>query len=394
MTEPVSINDLTFGVELEVIMPRNNDSDPGRTALAEALTAAGAQARSESYNHTTRPYWKLTTDGSIGYINSEVVSPILLGEDGFHQLKIAVDAIDTFGCRVNRTTGLHVHVGARERFGQQVGFFKELVRTYAKFESTLDSLVAPSRRATNNTYCGPVRWHERIEAATNINELRRAYGGNRFVKLNLEAFTAHGTVEFRQHQGTTNAQKVENWVKLCLRLVAHAAKNTEMARALSPRHTPVTTPPAQRDLYGANGVAAHSLTRGEISRYARYNYIITHVDAYNPRRAGSRGHENWRHYVIGIGLDDYLRTGGTFDHLRWDVEHGHVTVVDRRTAPVITEPVAAPESTQPTVEPTAPTFERPATDAAPATLDGLLDLVEATEAERGYFIERQMELNG
>jgi hypothetical protein len=38
--------------------------------------------------------------------------------------------------------------------------------------------------------------------------------GSRYYKLNLSAINVHGTIEFRQHSGTVNAEKAVNWVKL------------------------------------------------------------------------------------------------------------------------------------------------------------------------------------
>lgn len=393
----IGIEDLTFGVELEVIMPRTNSNETGRSNLARSMIEAGLAAQHEHYNHQNRPHWKITTDASIGYDNAEIVSPILHGEPGFDNLRRAVTIIDQFGCRVNRTTGLHVHVGVRDRFAQRVGFFKELVRTYAKFEPVLDSIVAPSRREDRNSFCAPVRWSDRLEQATTVDDLRRAYGGNRFVKLNLEAFSAHGTVEFRQHQGTTNAQKVENWVKLCLRMVAHAAKNTKESQAgatiqsarLSSRSAPISV--EGRDLMRATAIPASRLTRGE-GRYYSRSWVIARVNSWNPRRQGSRGYDNWQNYRVGISIRQYITSGGGWDHLRWDVEHRNVVVVDLTTAPPLVTDDQEP--TAPAVELPRPSIERPNTDLAPTTLDGLLDLIEASEAERTYFIERQMELNG
>ena len=74
MTEPIPINDLTFGIELECIMPQNNLGEEGRTALAAHLSENGVATRNEQYNHATRTWWKIVTDQSLGYNNAEVVA--------------------------------------------------------------------------------------------------------------------------------------------------------------------------------------------------------------------------------------------------------------------------------------------------------------------------------
>ncbi len=52
--------ELTFGVELEVIMPAASRGERGRDALAEQMVAAGVECAHETYNHrsstmSTRP---------------------------------------------------------------------------------------------------------------------------------------------------------------------------------------------------------------------------------------------------------------------------------------------------------------------------------------------------
>jgi hypothetical protein len=51
--------------------------------------------------------------------------------------------------------------------------------------------------------------------------IRYTYG-TRYRKLNIESYVTHGTVEFRQHQGTTNAAKIINWIKLTQAIVERA----------------------------------------------------------------------------------------------------------------------------------------------------------------------------
>ncbi|HXJ70662.1 MAG TPA: amidoligase family protein [Verrucomicrobiae bacterium] len=438
MTEPIPITELTFGVELEVIMPAESNGDRGRTALADRMVEAGVECAHESYNHRTRPHWKIVTDSSIGHQNAEIVSPILRGEDGFEQIRKVCRALGAHGCRVNHSTGFHVHVGARDRFAEQVGFFKELVRTHAKFEPVIDQLVSQSRRARNSQWCQPTPFNDNVERATTIDRVIAAANPNgRYAKLNLTAYHTHGTVEFRQHQGTTNAQKIENWVKLCLRIVAHAARNTERAGTSGefvPPVAPLRPPPprfpdGQRDLSRAPVVGSE-----EIPRFIRSNYrtladlVIVYVTERTHRRAGTAGRENHeRHNVFArelvggqtpMDLWQYHRRGGRRTHLAWDVDHGLVRVARRSSAPPFevtaeererltlawratvarmeADHTAAVERARRAWEAgrgsTTPTT-RPPTDVTPATLEGLLSLVSAVESERAYFTERQMELN-
>ena len=56
-----------------------------------------------------------------------------------------------------------------------------------------------------------------------MNELKNRIG-NRYHKVNLEAYSRHKTVEFRQHSGTTNFTKMRNWVLFLHKLVTFATR--------------------------------------------------------------------------------------------------------------------------------------------------------------------------
>lgn len=224
------IYSLTFGVELEFKFPRGLSLG----SIAQEITEAGVQCNDEIYNHSNRGYWKAVTDASVdtnGTSGGEIVSPILQGEEGFRQLRIVCNTLTRLRCKVNKRCGFHVHVGAR---GMSVDFFKNLVSMYAAAENQIDSFMAPSRRASNNSYCGPVRVNPMLlSAAQNVDQVvsacyqsgsgSNARGANRYRKLNLMSFWQHGTVEFRQHQGTVESVKAENWVRFCLRMCLAAA---------------------------------------------------------------------------------------------------------------------------------------------------------------------------
>ena len=392
MPEPPEIPDYTYGIELELIFPRDNNDSTGRRALATALTAGGIVCQAEDYNHLTRPHWKIVTDVSIGHENGELVSPILRGQDGFAAIRLACRIANEFGCTVNRNTGMHVHVGMRDHFNNRVGVFKELIRTYHRFETVLDQLTAPSRRGPSggNGYCSSVRWLPEMETAGNVDELRNPIRNDRG-KLNFAmAYWRHGTVEFRHHQGTTNAEKAIHWVTLCLRMVAHAAKNTEVSRAGS-------SPPARLDPSLPRDLARGTPLRpADIPRFnqdwAMRDMVIS-AAPHNPHRPGTRNHDEYEACRLALGRRDlnyYARlTNARRSYLTWQMGLGGVTVVRWSLCPILADPEAVVE------EPTTatPVIVRPATDTTPITLEGLFTLLEMAPTERNYFIERHMELN-
>jgi hypothetical protein len=224
----------TFGVELEIVVPFSV------TELSRKLTAAGVPCESLGYSHTVTSGWKVVTDSSVpntgGYDGMELVSPILKGADGLKMVEKVVGLLLKWGCNVTRSCGTHVHVDGRDL---GLDGFKQLVQVHAKYEGTMDKLVAENRQE-DNQYCQSNRWQgldvliEKVERATTIEEVAKAsnavrYGeintqyGSRYRKLNLQSYWRQGTVEFRQLQGTLDAKLLVNWIKMAVAMVEGAA---------------------------------------------------------------------------------------------------------------------------------------------------------------------------
>lgn len=212
-----------FGIEIEAY-------NCTREKLASELRAAGIDVAVEGYNHTTRNHWKLVTDASLTGNNTfELVSPVLEGEAGLKELEKVCWVLEFCDVKVNDSCGLHIHMDAAD-FDLQT--WKNLALSYKHLERVIDSFMPQSRR--QNYYCKGLSSISAadIQAAQNINDLRAAFGNNRYRKVNLEAYARHRTVEFRQHSGTTNFTKMENWVRFLNGLITFAksgiAANTSL----------------------------------------------------------------------------------------------------------------------------------------------------------------------
>lgn len=213
----------TFGIELEIY-------SASRERLIEEFRRVGLTLVSETYNHETRNNWKIVSDGSISGSNgNEIVSPVLTGADGIEQIKKVCIALNRAGAQVNTSCGFHVHFGASDLNIQN---FKNLAKSHIELENSFDSIQPVSRRGNTNTYCksltsiasSKTATFQKIDAATTITELVRAFGG-RYYKLNFQSFTRQGTVEFRHHSGTTQFSKIKNWILICARLVEYTKAN-------------------------------------------------------------------------------------------------------------------------------------------------------------------------
>lgn len=201
----------TFGVEIECFVNRG--------AIRTAAERTGMAYEYEGYNHRDgHDYFKFVTDGSVRGMADpiECVSPVLSGVDGKRALKTACTTLNTAGANVNQTCGLHVHVGAAKLTAKQ---YCNVFVNYAYLEAVIDTFMAPSRRADNAYYAATLQDHiYDLNYATSIEGVRRALG-SRYHKVNAESYARHKTIEFRQHAGTTNFDKIINWVSFCGKLV-------------------------------------------------------------------------------------------------------------------------------------------------------------------------------
>lgn len=206
----------TFGVEIECY-------HANRTELLLTATSEGVKLESQGYNHTdSRETFKIVSDGSLsGVDNNEIVSPVLKGSKaGFDQIKRITRCLDNVGARVNRTCGLHVHIGAKNlTFEQYLNVFKN----YKALESLIDTFMPESRRGNNAYYSQGLQRFD-FSNVQNHNDLERMLG-NRYYKVNAFSWARHSTIEFRQHSGTTDYNKISNWVKFCAKLVAWSRNN-------------------------------------------------------------------------------------------------------------------------------------------------------------------------
>lgn len=205
-----------FGIEIEAVGVPMAD-------VARALNAAGIPTYIEGYNHTTKSHWKIVTDASLsGQHAFELVSPILEGASGLCQVDTVGKVLTQLGAKVNKSCGLHVHVDARDIDATAM---KRVCKMWMKYESCFDSVMPESRR--DNMFCRGIREKfqsldaafDAIDGARNMAGLRAVMNGTdsfraRYHKLNLESLLRHGTVEFRQHSGTVDAEKMVMWIEL------------------------------------------------------------------------------------------------------------------------------------------------------------------------------------
>ena len=198
----------TFGVEIECLVAAN--------IMRECATRNEMPFQYEGY------YYKFVSDSSIRGENPiECVSPVLAGKAGMKSLETCCKALNEANAQVNKSTGLHVHIGAANLSDKA---YINVFENYQKLEKVIDTFMAKSRRANNSQWCRTLQG-KNFDLCMTKHDVFSVMNGNRYFKVNACSYSRHNTIEFRQHQGSTDFEKISNWVNFCAKLVAWSKKN-------------------------------------------------------------------------------------------------------------------------------------------------------------------------
>lgn len=268
-----TVQNLTFGVEIETGVPYSANLNIGGYHNGRTLpdfptigTVHGSK-------------WKASGDSSIsvqGHSGCEFVSPILKGADGLRNLTEAVEKIKALGAKVNRTTGVHVHV---QFPSNDLAALRRLIHLVAHWESALYATTGTKTRETG-TYCRSIKTPTARNANyTNISNVQSVFN-DRYRILNVTPLLSgrQPTVEFRCFSGSTNPKKIVAWTMLCLSLV-EAALNGTRAKAWDMPETSVAR------------------ERGEGRGERMVKALLNDLWVWNgkSRTAGQFGHETYDH---------------------------------------------------------------------------------------------------
>ena len=205
----------TFGVEIECLVAAR--------VMRECAERNGMPFQYEGYNHTdNNRYYKFVSDSSIRGNNPiECVSPVLTGKAGMKSLETCCKALNEANAQVNISTGLHVHIGAQNLSDEA---YINVFKNYQKLERVIDTFMARSRRANNSRWCRTLQGYD-FTWCTTKSDILGVMNGCRYFKVNACSYSRHKTIEFRQHQGSTDFEKISNWVNFCAKLVAWSKRN-------------------------------------------------------------------------------------------------------------------------------------------------------------------------
>lgn len=232
LPKPVrEVHKFTFGVEIECLV--------AASLMRESATRNAMPFQYEGYNHTdNNRYYKFVSDSSIRGENPiECVSPVLIGREGMKSLENCCKALNEANAQVNRSTGLHVHIGAQNLSDEA---YVNVFKNYQRLERVIDTFMARSRRANDSQWCRTLIGKD-FDLCMTKHDVLNIMNGNRYYKVNACSYARHQTIEFRQHQGSTDFEKISNWVNFCAKLVAWSKKNVLSSEITSIDEIPFLT---------------------------------------------------------------------------------------------------------------------------------------------------------
>ena len=262
---------LTFCVELEDIVRFNHENFRDRLLAAEGTLWPREQSPTlhhkygivvrehmiqilnknafptNAYKETDFSKWTVDTDGSVFPVNLtedwyaiELKTPVLIPSDAVlgeveRAVKLLVSIFELF---INRSCGLHVHVGNENR-GFNIGTLKNFCSLITVFENQLNWLHQPHRLYNmyavlpHNAFPRGSSSRQRLSSIDRLETVEdlilqfHLTAGGDFDKnmaynfFNLQECLTNPlrTIEFRQHQGTLDPRSISSWVRVACNLV-------------------------------------------------------------------------------------------------------------------------------------------------------------------------------
>ena len=157
-------------------------------------------------------YWCVEEDSSLRDDGREIVLRCPLRGDDLMQALDELKGIMTNRLRVSHRCSVHVHIDVRGRTHEQIS---SLILAYAATEAALFTPAGKSRYS--NIYCPGLtscyslvsELRHAVRDMDNLRSVVNCY--SKYTAMNLRAIRNQGSIEFRMHEGTKDADVVKEW---------------------------------------------------------------------------------------------------------------------------------------------------------------------------------------
>ncbi len=249
---------LNFGIEMEMTgLTRRVAATVIKSVVGGTFTYIGGTYDTWSCIASDGREWKAMKDSSISAekkdsdgdrvmandsYKTEIVSPICKCSD-IETVQAIVRALKEKGALINRSCGIHIHVGA-EKFtpksmcvlvnmmGKHQDLFTKAVKTQQRrlewyCRKLKQSLLEKFKEEKPDTFNKLLRiWYEGADPDGYAQKLH--YNDTRYHVLNLHAFNTKNTVEYRLYESSLHAGKIKAYIQMSLALTAKALKTNRI----------------------------------------------------------------------------------------------------------------------------------------------------------------------
>ena len=189
-------------------------------------------------NYDYKENWRCVHDGSInpnddGMGREFITRGGLIGDALYNTIDNMTDMLRKRDWYVNRSCGLHVHIDARDLEWRQL---KYVLLVGKLCENVLYKMVPPSRSKSSWARRIPMSYHninaihdedsfiDSWYSSHDAHPSMEKYNDSRYCGINMHSRVIHGSIEFRHHSGTLNADKIKHWIEICQSIVALGVK--------------------------------------------------------------------------------------------------------------------------------------------------------------------------
>jgi hypothetical protein len=126
----------------------------------------------------------------------------------------------------NSTAGIHIHVGAKDLTPKQIG---AVLYAYGLIEPMIDA----SYQREEREYCKPLTgsWVKYgLQSAKTVKRYQDVDMGERYLSVNVNSLSVHGTIEFRAMGPVYDADYLHKWALFCREMVNVAKNNVPIKR--------------------------------------------------------------------------------------------------------------------------------------------------------------------
>jgi len=296
------VNNFSFGIEIEYYGISNH-------VAQAAFLAAGIKG------------WSNVTDGTNNVDGEAVSAPMAICATSYASIKLACETLEAAGAKINIDCGLHVHIGnallndnvtceqytsTSIAYNDRTGLYhtdhkdpfdipvvKDVAIRYAKSVNTpngIPACLAKSRRTGGHGYRWAVVTSEAaLQPANTLEELKaatqmgRSNYSRKYSAINFLTWS-NGTIEFRQHGGTMDVEKIWNWVLFLTNMFDHTIENRISTGTQTIVHDTPSRPPFRE---GGRVIDQYNLMRVAGGCTTRDIMMITGCSEGSVRRASS-----------------------------------------------------------------------------------------------------------